>query len=218
MILKIYNFLRNVRNNLKLTRVRRVIEARSTVSGKTHTYSLGSRINLLNGARASNVILKDYAWMEGTINVSDNGKVILNEHSKLGPNSMIQCVNRVEIGAYSMTSDYVTICDNNSHPVNPMYRKYMRTTKRSDDSRKWRHSANAPIVIGENCWIGTHVRICKGVTIGDNSIVAACSVVTKDVPANSIVAGNPAKVVKTNIQDIPAPTSCIGYNNWFENQ
>lgn len=51
-------------------------------------------------------------------------------------------------------------------------------------------------IIGENCWIGANVRICKGVTIGDNSVVAACSVVTKDVPANCIVAGNPAKVVK----------------------
>ena len=45
-------------------------------------------------------------------------------------------------------------------------------------------------IIGENCWIGANVRICKGVTIGDNSVVAACSVVTKDVPANCIVAGN----------------------------
>ena len=53
--------------------------------------------------------------------------------------------------------------------------------------------------IGDDCWIGTNVRICKGVTIGDNSIVAACSVVTKDVPANCIVAGNPAKIVKTGI-------------------
>ena len=65
--------------------------------------------------------------------------------------------------------------------------------------RMWKHSANAPIIIGENCWIGTNVRICKGVTIGDNSVIAACSVVTKDVPANCIVAGNPAKIVKSNI-------------------
>lgn len=198
--------------------INRKLKNCSTIHGFGHVFSEGSRINLLNGAKASNVILEDSVWMEGIINVSDSGKCIFREHSKLGPNSMIQCVNRVEIGAYTTTSDYVTICDNNSHPVNPMYRKYMRTTKRFDDSRKWRHSANSPIIIGENCWIGTHVRICKGVTIGDNSIVAACSVVTKDVPANSIVAGNPAKVVKTNIQDIPAPTTCSGFNKWLENQ
>ena len=46
-------------------------------------------------------------------------------------------------------------------------------------------------------WVGDHATVLKGVTIGDNSVVAARAVVTQDVPANSIVAGNPARVVKT---------------------
>jgi maltose O-acetyltransferase len=53
-----------------------------------------------------------------------------------------------------------------------------------------------PITIGSNVWIGGHCAILPGVTIGDNSIVAAGSVVTKDVPANTIVAGNPAKLLR----------------------
>lgn len=57
--------------------------------------------------------------------------------------------------------------------------------------------------------------IQKGVTIGDNSIVAANSVVTKDVPSNSIAAGNPARIVKTDIDKIPAPTSCAGFNAYM---
>lgn len=61
------------------------------------------------------------------------------------------------------------------------------------------YSDNAPIVIGENVMIGNNARICKGVTIGDNCIVGANAVVTKSVPANCIVAGNPAKIVKENI-------------------
>ncbi len=52
------------------------------------------------------------------------------------------------------------------------------------------------VVIGSHVWIGGRVTILKGVTIGDNSIVGAGSVVTKDVPENAIVAGNPAKVIK----------------------
>jgi len=55
------------------------------------------------------------------------------------------------------------------------------------------HSA---IVLGNNVWVGDSALICKGVTIGDNSIVGAWSVVTKDVPANVVVAGNPAKVIR----------------------
>ena len=65
-----------------------------------------------------------------------------------------------------------------------------------DESRYWKHSAHAPVIIGENCWIGRNVSIMKGVTIGDNCVIAANSVVTKSIPANCIAAGNPAKVVK----------------------
>lgn len=56
---------------------------------------------------------------------------------------------------------------------------------------------SAPIVVGENCFIGMGAVILKGVTVGRNSIVGAFAVVTKDVPEGHIVAGNPARVVKT---------------------
>ena len=55
----------------------------------------------------------------------------------------------------------------------------------------------APIVVGRNVWIGSNSTILSGVTIGENAVVAAASVVTKDVPANSVVAGTPARVVRT---------------------
>jgi acetyltransferase-like isoleucine patch superfamily enzyme len=55
---------------------------------------------------------------------------------------------------------------------------------------------SSPVKIGENVWIGSNATILPGVTIGDNSVVAAGAVVTKDVPANTVVAGVPAKFVK----------------------
>lgn len=55
----------------------------------------------------------------------------------------------------------------------------------------------APVVIGNNCFIGNGAKIMPGVTIGDNVIVGLCSIVTKDVPSNSVVAGIPAKVICT---------------------
>lgn len=55
----------------------------------------------------------------------------------------------------------------------------------------------APITLGRNVWIGANVTVLPGVTIGDNAVVAAASVVTKDVPENSIVLGSPARVVRT---------------------
>jgi|TARA_B000000475_G_scaffold269763_1_gene264259 acetyltransferase-like isoleucine patch superfamily enzyme len=54
-----------------------------------------------------------------------------------------------------------------------------------------------PVVLEDNVWIGDSAIICKGVTIGENSIIGAGAVVTKNVPPNSIFAGNPAKLVKT---------------------
>ena len=54
----------------------------------------------------------------------------------------------------------------------------------------------APIVLGRNVWVGSHSTILKGVTIGDNSVIAAGAVVTKDVPTNVVVGGVPAKIIK----------------------
>ena len=53
-----------------------------------------------------------------------------------------------------------------------------------------------PVTIGKNCWIGGSVVILPGVTIGDNCVIGAGSVVTKDIPANSVSVGNPARVIK----------------------
>ena len=53
-----------------------------------------------------------------------------------------------------------------------------------------------PITIGDNVWIGGRAIINPGVTIGDNAVIASGAVVTKDVPANAVVGGNPAKIIK----------------------
>lgn len=69
-----------------------------------------------------------------------------------------------------------------NHPLDPSDRKTV---------------LRKPIVVKRNAWIGAAATILPGVTIGENAVVAAGAVVSRDVPANSIVAGVPAKVVKT---------------------
>jgi len=68
-----------------------------------------------------------------------------------------------------------------------------------------------PVTIGNNVWLGDSSIICKGVAIGDNSIIGAGSVVTSDIPANVIAAGNPAEVIRKLDPDEPMKTRA----EWF---
>jgi acetyltransferase-like isoleucine patch superfamily enzyme len=211
MISKILNLIKQQRKN-------KIFHKNATITGNNHVFGLRAGIALLCGSTKEDVEIKSNVWIYGNLVSQNHGKIYFGKYSKIGFGSKILSVNSVYIGDYTAIADNTTICDNNNHPVNPDFRLYMRTTSEFADARMWKHSDNAPIVIGKNCWIGTNVRIQKGVTIGDNSIVAACSVVTKSIPANCIAAGNPAKVVKTDIDKIPAPTSCQGYNEYVKKQ
>ena len=62
--------------------------------------------------------------------------------------------------------------------------------------KDWSNVAHAPVVIANKAWIGFNVTVLKGVTIGEGAVVAACAVVTKDIPPYSLVAGNPAQIIR----------------------
>ncbi|CAK7078296.1 MAG: 2,3,4,5-tetrahydropyridine-2,6-dicarboxylate N-acetyltransferase [Parabacteroides sp.] len=164
-----------------------------------------THVNLIEGATPRNIILSPHVQIYCTLTSCKNGVIKFGSYSKIGPGSKVLSVNRIEVGAYTAIARNVTICDNNNHPINPIDRKIMRATPEGSFERSWTNSENKPIIIGENVWIGENSRICKGVNIGENSIIAANSVVTKDIPANSVAAGNPAKIVKTDIDKITSP-------------
>lgn len=188
-----------------------------TCKGEVHL-GLTSDVYLIDDSTKDDIVLEESVSMFGKLASQNHGKIHMGKYTRLGSGSKVQCVDKVTIDDYAIISINVYICDNNNHPINPEFRHYMSTAGEYDDSTMWRHSAHAPIHIGKNCWIGQHVRIQKGVTIGDNSIIAANSVVTKSIPANCIAAGNPARVVKTDIDKIPAPTTCEGFNEWKKTQ
>ena len=167
--------------------------------GKSVLIRHTSHIHLIHGSTKDNIRIGDNSILQGTLVSSYKGLIEMGVHSRIGVNSYIRCVDHVVLGDYSVTADNVVISDNNNHPVNPDDRMVMEATPPGSNERSWIHSDHAPIIIGRNVWIGEYARICKGVTIGDGSIVAANAVVTKNVPANCIVAGNPARIVKENI-------------------
>ena len=73
---------------------------------------------------------------------------------------------------------------------------------------KWESAA--PITLGDNVWLGGSVVVCPGVTIGENSIIGAGAVVTRDIPANSIAVGNPARVIRALDLTLPRPIQAAG--------
>ncbi len=78
------------------------------------------------------------------------------------------------------------------HFLDPVERR-MRT---AEDGSPYDIEHGKPITVGNDCWIASNVTICGGVTIGDNCVIGAGSVVTRDIPANSIAAGNPCRVIR----------------------
>ena len=109
------------------------------------------------------------------------GCLTIGDAALLSPGVRISASDEIRIGSGVMIANgaYITDCD--WHTV------YDRNAR--DPEPK-------PVIIGDNVWIGDHATILKGVTVGDNTVIGAGSVVVASVPSNVIVAGNPAQVVK----------------------
>ena len=88
----------------------------------------------------------------------------------------------IYVGDYTMFGPNVTVATA-GHPILP-------------ELREQGYQYNAPVHIGKNCWIGAGVVIVPGITIGDNVVVGAGSIVTKDLPDNVVAVGNPCKVLR----------------------
>jgi len=89
---------------------------------------------------------------------------------------------QIFVGDNTMVAPNVTLATG-SHPVSPKLRAEG-------------YGCNKPIHVGKNCWLGSNVIVLAGVTVGDNSIIGAGSVVTRDIPANCFAAGSPARVIR----------------------
>ena len=112
----------------------------------------------------------------------------IGDHCFLGHNCAITVAQQVKIGNHCLIAGGVRISDFDGHPIDAAERR-RGVTSPSDRV--------VPVTIGDDVWLGHSAVILKGVTIGDRAIVGARSVVTGDVDADTVVAGNPARVVKS---------------------
>lgn len=134
--------------------------------------------------------------MRGHLESQDKGKITIGDCCFFAVESKIGCVNSITIGNRVGIASYTHVYDNNTHPTSRAVWRRNCEMGFDGDQWKWKHAEHAPIVIGDDVWIGEFAAVMKGVTIGEGAIVAAHAVVTKDVPPYTLVAGNPARVVK----------------------
>lgn len=120
----------------------------------------------------------------------------IGEWVYLGDDVIVSAMKRVKIGARTLIAHGVQIFDNNSHPLDARERHEDYHAILAGQPRPYPIPAS-PVEIGEDCWIGMNSLIMKGVRIGNRSVVAAGSVVTSDVPEDSLMAGNPARIVRS---------------------
>jgi galactoside O-acetyltransferase len=133
--------------------------------------------------------------IEGTIAFDkEGGRIKIGERVFIG-GSLLVCAENIEIGDDVLISWGCTVVDHNSHAIG--------WKDRSEDVGNWFHGIKdwsavqtAQVKIGARSWLGFNVIVLKGVTIGEGAVVGAGSVVTKDVPPYTIVAGNPAKIIR----------------------
>ncbi len=119
------------------------------------------------------------------------GEIRIGAHCFFAGGCRILAARSIEIGEACLFAKSATVTDSDWHGL------YDRTDPRPEAR---------PVVIGRNVWIGDGAMVCKGVTIGDNAVIGARSVVTRDIPANVVAAGAPAAPVKTLDPDGPFRT------------
>lgn len=105
-------------------------------------------------------------------------------------NSGLQVISagKVKIGRYCFIGPNCQLFTPNHHTSNPMLRR-----------QGWQY--DAPITIGDDCWLGGSVIVLPGVTIGNDVVIGAGSVVTRDIPDHSMAVGNPARIIKHFVKE-----------------
>ncbi|KOY67501.1 sugar O-acetyltransferase [Clostridium sporogenes] len=158
---------------------------------QTNSKNLEEKDSILTellGGRGANL------WITAPFFVDYGNNIYLGNNCEVNMNCTFLDDNKIIIGNNALIAPNVQIYTA-FHPTNAQERF---GEVKEDGSFEFCKTQTAPVVIGNNVWIGGGVIIMPGVTIGDNVVIGAGSVVTKDIPSNKIAYGNPCRVVRDN--------------------
>lgn len=177
--------------------------------GKHVRVGLGARV--VNAAGPGDLAIGDHAVVRGCLRVEAGGGMSVGAFVYVGDGAIISAQQSIEIGDATLIAHGVMVFDNNSHPINPHAREihFRRMLGVLDRDAPIVIEAS-PVRIGRRCWIGMNSLVMRGVSIGDDTIVAGGSVVTADLPAGVVAGGNPARVIRPLTPEELAPPPAAG--------
>lgn len=158
---------------------------------------LGLDARMINLGAPEQAVLEGDCVVRGCLRLEPQGRMRIGSFVYVGDGAIVSAQSEVTIGEATLLAHGVMVFDNNSHPINPHAREiqFRRMVGVKDRYTPIVVDA-APVRIGRRCWIGMNAMVMKGVSIGDDTIVAAGSVVTADLPSGVVAAGNPARVLR----------------------
>lgn len=151
-------------------------------SFKNATIQIGAN-SIINSSSLSNLV---GLYQRCILIARDGGSIIIGENAGIS-GSTIYSMNQIEIGNNVLIGGNCKIIDNDFHPLDLIHR---HSTNRE-------YIKTRPILIGNDCFIGSNTIVLKGTKLGNNCIVGAGSVVSGVFPDNVVIAGNPAKIIRT---------------------
>ena len=175
----------------RLKRIRRMCQCHKT----TTFYSTSSVINNLRKADA--IKIGAYTHVRGELLIfGHGGRISIGEYCYVGENTRIWSGKSIDIGDRVLISHNCNIFDNDTHPISPRERHEQFKAIISTGQPGNISLNDKTIVIEDDVLIGANVSVLKGVRVGRGAVIGIGSLVLRDVPSYTIVAGNPAKIVR----------------------
>jgi acetyltransferase-like isoleucine patch superfamily enzyme len=146
---------------------------------------------------SNKILIGRHSHIRGELMIfGHGGRISIGEWCYVGVGTRIWSAGSIEIGNRVLISHSVNIFDNLTHPLKAADRHEQAKQIFTSGHPREISLDEKPVKIGDDAWIGACAMILRGVSVGEGGVVAAGAVVTRDVPAYSIVAGNPAVVVR----------------------
>ena len=192
-IKKVHQFLDYIEMSFNI----RQFQENAIVHPSVRIYSAADIQNLSKDR--NRIIINSGTAIKGQLLIfAHGGRIEIGEDCYIGDDTHIWSADSIKIGNRVLISHSANIHDTNSHSVDSTLRHlhFKHIMSKGHPLTNAFDIISQPVIIEDDVWIGFNATILKGLTIGRNTIISACSVVTESMPGNVVVAGNPARIIK----------------------